>query len=105
MNRYIGHPRQLFEAREYIMAGGKAAGVRAVDVWNGAGLHFTVLADRCLDLYTVRYKNRNMSFLTPTGVVAPEYYDDRGAGWLRSFAGEVSDLHLRTSEYWRCGQL
>ncbi len=87
MNRYIGHPRQLFEAREYIMAGGKAAGVRAVDVWNGAGLHFTVLADRCLDLYTVRYKNRNMSFLTPTGVVAPEYYDDRGAGWLRSFAG------------------
>ncbi len=87
MNKYIGNPRQLFEARQYTFCDGRAAGVRAIDVWNGAGLHFTVLADRCLDLYTVRYKNRNMSFLTPTGVVAPEYYDDRGIGWLRSFAG------------------
>lgn len=87
MNKYIGNHRQLFEARQYTMTDGKANGTRAVDVWNGAGLHFTVLADRCLDLYTVRYKNRNMCFLTPVGVVAPEYYDDRGIGWLRSFAG------------------
>lgn len=87
MNKYVGNPKQLFEARQYIMSDGKAAGVRAIDVWNGAGLFFTVLADRCLDLYTVRYKNKNISFLTPTGVVAPAYYNDRGPGWLRSFFG------------------
>ncbi len=87
MSVYVGNPKQLFDVRQYTFSDGKASGVRAVDVWNGANLHFTVLADRCLDLYTVRYKNRNMSYLTPTGVVAPSYYDDRGIGWLRSFAG------------------
>lgn len=87
MSSYVGNSKQLFDVRQYTFSDGKAAGLRAVDVWNGANLHFTVLADRCLDLYTVRYKNRNMSFLTPSGVVAPSYYDDRGIGWLRSFAG------------------
>lgn len=86
-HRYIGNTSQLFDVREYKLSGGKADGVSAIDIWNGAHLHFTVLPDRGFDIYTVRYKNRNMSFHTPSGIVAPAYYNDVNAKWLRSFGG------------------
>lgn len=85
--QYIGHTSQLFDVRQYKLSGGKADGVSAIDIWNGGNLHFTVLPDRGFDIYTVRYKNRNMSYHTPSGIVAPTYYNDIGAKWLRSFGG------------------
>ncbi|MBE6670766.1 MAG: DUF4432 family protein, partial [Ruminococcaceae bacterium] len=75
-NKYIGNRMQLFDVREYKFSGGKAEGTRAIDIWNGANLHFTILPDRCLDLFTVRYKNKNMAFHTPNGVVNPSYYNE-----------------------------
>ena len=85
--KYIGNRMQLFDVREYKFTGGKAEGTRAIDVWNGANLHFTVLPDRCLDIFTVRYKNKNMAYHTPNGVVNPSYYNEHGITWLRSFGG------------------
>ena len=86
MNKYIGNRMQLFDVREYKFSNGKAEGTRAIDIWNGANLHFTILPDRCLDLFSVRYKNNNMAFHTPNGVVNPSYYNELGNVWLRSFA-------------------
>jgi hypothetical protein len=86
-HKYISNTSQLFDVRQYKLSGGKSDGVSAIDIWNGANLHFTVLPDRGFDIYTVRYKNRNMSFLTPSGVVAPAFYNDVNAKWLRSFGG------------------
>lgn len=85
--QYIGNPAQLFDVRQYKLTGGRADGVSAIDVWNGSNLHFTVLPDRGFDIYTVRYKNRNMAYHTPSGIVAPSYYSDVRAKWLRSFGG------------------
>jgi len=86
-NKYIGNRLQLFDVREYKFSGGKSEGTRAIDIWNGGNLHFTVLPDRCLDIFTVRYKNKNMAFHTPNGVVNPSYYNEHGITWLRSFCG------------------
>lgn len=86
-HKYIGNTTQLFDVRQYKLSGGKADGVSAIDIWNGANLQFTVLPDRGFDIYTVRFKNRNMAFHTPSGVVAPAYYNDIRAKWLRSFGG------------------
>jgi len=83
--KYVGCTSQLFGVKDYRMIGGKADGVRAVDVKNGTGLEFTVLPDRCLDIYCLSYKGVNLSYLSKTGVVAPQYYNDRGTEWLRSF--------------------
>ncbi|MBR5314839.1 MAG: aldose 1-epimerase family protein [Clostridia bacterium] len=95
-NKYIGNRMQLFDVREYKFTGGKAEGTRAIDIWNGANLHFTVLPDRCLDLFTVRYKNKNMAFHTPNGVVNPAYYNELGNVWLRSFgAGFMTTCGLK----------
>ncbi len=84
--KYIGHISQLFSVKEYAYTSGKARGYRAVDVNNGAGLSFTVGIDRCMDLTSVNYKGVNLSFTTPAGIVAPEYYSDKGLDFLRSFA-------------------
>jgi len=84
--KYIGHISQLFNVKEYTYSSGKARGSRAVDVSNGAGLSFTVGVDRCMDFTSVSYKGINLSYLAPAGIVAPEYYSDKGLDFLRSFA-------------------
>lgn len=83
--RFIGDLAQLFNIKDYRFVGGRAEGVRATDVTNGSGLEFTIVADRCMDLSNVSFKGVNMSFISPCGVVAPTYYDNRGIEWLRSF--------------------
>ncbi len=83
--KYIGDFTQVFGTKEYTLSGGKAQGVKAVDVKNGSGLEFTVLPDRCMDIAWLSYKGSNMSYISKTGIVAPQYYNETGLNWLRSF--------------------
>lgn len=85
--QYIGNMDQMFNVKTYRYEGGKADGVKAVDIHNGGNLQYTVICDRGLDLYQVRYKNINMNYITPAGIVAPQYYNDKGTKWLDSFFG------------------
>lgn len=85
--RYIGHISQLFDVKEFTYQSGRAKGVRAVEIKNGSGLEFTVLADRNMDIGSLSYKGVNVSFITAAGVVAPEFYDPAGGEWLRNFTG------------------
>lgn len=82
---YVGDLAQLFELREARLCGGRAEGVRAVLLSDGAGMEMLLLPDRCLDLYSLKYRGRNLGYLTPTGVVGPAFYDRRGDGWLKSY--------------------
>jgi len=85
MMKYIGDATQLFGIKDYRFNGGRADGVRAVDVKNGTGLEFTVLPDRGLDIAYLSFKSVNFSYISRTGIVAPQYYDSRGINFLRSF--------------------
>lgn len=82
---YVGDPDQLISFKESKLCGGFQDGVRMMEVANGGNLSVTVLPDRCMDLYQVRYKGKNMNYLAPCGIVAPEYYDAQGKRWLRNF--------------------
>lgn len=85
MNPYIGHPNQLCGVEEVRLIGGKGDGMRLLQVHNADGLAFTVCADRCGDITQVSYKGDNISYFAPCGYVGPQYYDDRGKGFLKSF--------------------
>ena len=85
MNPYIGHPHQLYGVEEVRLIGGKGDGMRLFQVHNADGLTFTVCADRCADIYRVSYKGDNISYFAPCGYIGPQYYDDRGKGFLKSF--------------------
>ena len=95
---YIGHPSQLCGVEEVRLVGGKGDGMRLLQVRNAAGLEFTVAADRCADIYRLIFKGDNMGFFSPNGYVAPAYYDDQGAGFLKSFtAGFLTTCGLSTA--------
>jgi len=87
MLRRVGHLAQLGGTRHYVLSDGRAQGVRAVDVETGAGLRFTVLPDRGMDISLARYRDVNLVYLTPNGEVHPAYYEPQGSGWLRTFFG------------------
>lgn len=85
--RYVGDTSQLFGVKDYNLRGGKAEGVRAIDIKNGSGLEFTVLPDRSMDIANLSYKGVNFSYISKTGIVAPQYFEAPGAGFTRSFYG------------------
>lgn len=87
MLRYVGDFSQLFGVKEYKLSGGKSAGVKAMDIKTGAGLEFTVVADRCMDIAGLSFKGTNCSYLNKTGIVSPAYYEKDGDGFLRNFFG------------------
>lgn len=83
---YLGDLYQMFGAKEYTFTAGKAAGVEAVDVKSGAGLEFTVLKSKCMDIAYASYKGTNFGFGSKTGIVHPSYYAEDGTkGFLRCF--------------------
>ncbi len=85
MNKYIGHINQLYGVEEMRLSGGKGDGMRMLSVRNGKGLEFLVSADRCADIARLTYKGVNYGYFAPCGFVSPKYYDDKDAGFLKSF--------------------
>lgn len=83
--KYIGHDSQIYGVEEHRLAGGKGDGMRLFQIRNGQGLEFTVSADRCADISRLSFQGCNMGYFSPCGYVGPQYYDDRGDGFLKSF--------------------
>ncbi len=95
MNNYIGHENQLYGVEEMRLVGGKGDGMRVLSVRTGGGLEFMVSLDRCADLVRVTFKGDNMGYFAPCGFVSPKYYDNVGAGFLKSFtAGFITTCGL-----------
>ncbi len=82
---YLGDINQAAGARLSVLEGGKADGVRAVEVYTGSGLRFTVLPGRGMDIPYASYREKPLSFLSSTGITSPSYYEEPGSRWLRSF--------------------
>lgn len=85
MNKYIGHINQIYGVDDLRLEGGKADGMRMLCVRNGNGLEFWVSVDRCADIARLSLKGDNFGYFAPCGYVAPKYYDNKGAGFLKSF--------------------
>lgn len=83
----VGNLAQLGGTRHVVLNDGPSKGVAAIDVDTGAGLTFTVLPDRGLDIARAAYKGTNLVYLTPNGEVHPAFYEPQGLGWLRTFTG------------------
>lgn len=85
INPYIGHASQLCGVEEVRIVGGKGDGMRLLQLRNATGMEMTISADRCADIYRLRFKGDNIGYFSPVGYVTPSYYDDTGAGFLKSF--------------------
>ena len=87
MNKYIGHYTQVYGVESVRLDGGKGDGMRLLQVKNGKGLEFTVSVDRCADISRLSLDGVNFGYFSPCGYVHPKYYDNKGAGFLKSFTG------------------
>ena len=83
----VGDISQIAGIRRYTLSDGMASGVEAADIRTGAGLNFTVLPGRGMDIAWADYTGIPLAFISQTGVTAPPYYEAEGKGWLRGFFG------------------
>ena len=84
--KYIGCVEQVGGIRNVTFNDGKAKGVRAIEV-NTGNVRFTILTDRCMDIAQAHYKGQAISWISKTGITAPEFYEKDGKNWLRGFYG------------------
>jgi hypothetical protein len=82
---FIGDPQQIAGATPFVLADGKADGVKGVRVDTGGGLEFTVLPGRGMDIAGASYRGLALNLLSGTGITSPAYYEEPGLNWLRSF--------------------
>lgn len=82
-----GSMEQIAGLRESVIASGRGKDVRVVDFDNGSGLTFTVMPDRCCDIYAAKFKGKSIAWLSPNGIVNPNAYEPEGAMWLRTWPG------------------
>jgi len=69
---YIGNEGQLVTLRRVTIDEGKARGTQVIEVATAGGLSVDILPDNGLDIGQVRFRGRNMTFITKNGLVSPE---------------------------------
>jgi hypothetical protein len=72
-------PRQFFDMRESTLPNG----MRIIDAYNTSGLHFTILPDRGMDIWSADYKGMPLTWIAPGSPFPP----DEGQDWRRQFNG------------------
>ena len=82
----IGSVEQIGGIRDFTFNDGRAKGVRAIEI-NTGNLRFTVLPDRCMDIAQADFKGQSFSWISKSGIVAPQYYEKDGDNWVRGFYG------------------
>lgn len=82
---YIGDINQIFSVKRYKMEGGKKQGVEAIDVSNGSGLDITILPDRGMDIYQLKFKGKCLNYLSKSGITAPQYFVNKEKGFMPTF--------------------
>lgn len=83
----VGRVEQIGGIRMREGVEGKEKGMSFIEVRTGAGLAFTVVPSKGLDLSHVEYGGTPISWMSPSGDVHPMFYDGRGTGWLASASG------------------
>lgn len=67
----LGNIDQLCGITESTVLRGRGEGTKIISCHNAAGLRFTVVPDRCMDIYDLSYKGINLAFHSKNGLVSP----------------------------------
>ena len=72
--------------RPFSYEDGRIRGMRGIDGWTGSGLRFTLWPDRALDIGSVWFNDKPVSW-QHSGLGAPANFEPAELGWLRTFGG------------------
>ena len=88
--RKVGNIEQLCGVRELQCISGKASGLRLFQIHNAAGLEFSVIPDKCMDIFDFRFRGVNLAFISKNGLVGNQWYNSVNTEFL---------------DYWGAGML
>ncbi|MDO4488522.1 MAG: aldose 1-epimerase family protein [Eubacteriales bacterium] len=72
--KQLGNIDQIAGIRESRLMRGRGQGIEIAEVYNAAGLRFTIVPDRCMDIYDLSYKGINLAFHSQNGLTSPLAY-------------------------------
>ena len=84
---FVGDISQLGGVRLLTLDDGSERGVRAAELRSGEGFSLTILLERGMDIAQAEYRGLPLAWISPTGAVAPQFYEPQGIGWLNTFHG------------------
>ncbi len=70
----LGNIDQVAGIREATLLRGRGEGIQVAEFYNAAGLRFTVVPDRCMDIFDFSYKGVNFSFQSKNGLTSPQAF-------------------------------
>jgi hypothetical protein len=83
----LGNISSLVGIKSYTLNHGKGEGIQAFDVTTGSGMEFTVMASRCMDILSMKYKGIPLNFIGKPGVVSAAHADTKGNNFTRNVTG------------------
>lgn len=83
----VGSLAQVLRVDSFVETEGSARGARRIRLVNGGGIEVEVHPDRALDIGQITIDGIPISWISPTGITAPQFYEPEGNGWLRTFGG------------------
>ena len=83
----VGRIEQIGGIRRVQGTEGREAGVDEIQVRTGAGLSYSILPSRGLDIGLAEFGGIPLCWISPNGEVHPAFYNDHGLAWLRTAVG------------------
>ena len=83
----LGNIDQLAGIRETKLLRGRGEDIQLAEFYNAAGLRFSVVPDRCMDLWDLSYKGINLSFQSKNGLTSPQAYTPADGEFAEQWPG------------------
>lgn len=83
----LGNIDQLAGIRETRLLRGRGEDIQLAEFYNGAGLRFSVVPDRCMDLWDLSYKGINLSFQSKNGLTSPQAFSAANGEFAEQWPG------------------
>lgn len=83
----VGNFDQVCGIKRYTFSESSAKDVNIAEFFNQAGLRFSVMPDRCMDIYDLSYKGVNISFHSRNGIQSPNRYSASSGEFSHQWQG------------------
>lgn len=83
----LGNIDQVAGIRESRIMRGRGEGIEMAEFYNMAGLRFSVIPDRCMDIYDFSYKGINIAFHSQNGLTSPLAFDPGDGEFAEQWPG------------------
>ena len=99
--KQLGNIGQIAGIRESRLLRGRGEGIAIAEFYNAAGLRFTVVPDRCMDLFDLSYKGVNLGFQSKNGLTSPQAFcpsdgefSEQWPGGMLVTCGQIGRAHV-----------